>query len=267
MIKNSIKHLDFFITHIPISLNYYHDSDVNSVQFFSLGLLKRLLHSSESLKLILQSIELNPHLDFSAGLTIRALILDMLIGLNFLKLLKDNLPKNLPRDEMLELTTLFCNKALADGLENTIKYLELAQTFGFLENSSVKTTYNTLAENFSKFLKPHSGNGTKPELKFGKAYTANELFKNIARDSEMHHISGIYDLYLFYSKYEHFGILYFDVESSPLLEKINRIEKAIRLLINHCANLFDILERSSQKDKFIFTQYKIANDYLLAKKD
>ena len=263
--KDSINHLDFFITQIPLTLNYYDKKDVNSVQFFSLGLLKRLLHASKSLKIVLENIYSIPDLDFSAGLTIRAIILDMLIGLNFFKLLKDNLPKKLSDEEMKELTTSFCDKILADGLENTITYLELSQTFGFVDNNKLKETYNNFVRNYGKFLNPHPGDGSKPKVKISRAPSTKDLFKNIASDTEMNNISRIYDLYLFYSKYDHFGVLYFDVESYPLKEKINRIKKAIHLFINHCANLFDILERVSQKDTFVFAQYKIVNDYLLAK--
>lgn len=262
---DALNHLDFFITQIPLTLNYYDKKDVNSVQFFSLGLLKRLLHASKSIKLVLENINSIPDLDFSAGLTVRAIIVDMLIGLNFYKLLKDNLPKKLSGEEMKELTTSFCDKRLADGLENVISYLELSQTFGFVDNNNLKETYNNFARNYGKFLKPHSGDGSKPKVKFSRAPTTKDLFKNIASDTEMNNISRIYDLYLFYSKYDHFGTLYFDVENSLLQEKINRIKKAIRMFINHFAILFDILERVSPKDTFIFAQYKIANDYLLAK--
>jgi hypothetical protein len=263
--RDSVNHLDFFITQIPLTLNYYDKKDVNSVQFFSLGLLKRFLHASKSLKLVLENIYLIPDLDFSAGLTVRAIILDMLIGLNFFKLFKDNLPKKLSDEEMKELTTSFCDKILADGLENTITYLELSQTFGFVDNSKLKETYNNFSRKYDKFLNTHPGDGSKPKVKLSRAPVTKDLFKNIASDTEMNNISRIYDLYLFYSKYDHFGVLYFDVENYPLKEKIDRIKKAIRLFINHCANLFDILERVSQKDAFVFAQYKIVNDYLLAK--
>ncbi|MBA3284396.1 MAG: hypothetical protein H0U27_04970 [Nitrosopumilus sp.] len=263
--KETFTHLEFFIRHIPITLKHYNKKDVNSVQFFALGLLKRLLHSSKSLKLILENIPSNPDLDFTAGLTIRAMILDMLIGLNFFKLLKDNLAKKLSDENMMELAITFCDTILADGLENTITYLELSQSYGIINIRQLKEKYNNVARNYAKFLEPHSQNGVKPKVKFTRAPGTKTLFKEIAADAEMNNISRIYDLYLFYSKYDHFGILYFDVENFPLSEKIKRIEKAVRLFINHCANLFDILERVSQKDTFVFSQYKIANDYLLKK--
>ena len=260
--KDTDKHLAFFINHIPKALQYYDQREVNSVQLFALGLLKRLNHASNSLMLILENIEQKPQLDFSAGITIRAILLDTLLGLNFYKLLKDNLPKKLPDEQIKLLTTEFCDIILADGLENTVKYFELARTLGFISNIEHKQLLNNFITNYSTYFEPHLNNGQMPRVKFERVKGPIELFKVIAGDSDMKNISRIYDLYLFYSKYDHFGILYFNVKDAPLHEKIDRLERSVYVFVRHCANLYDILERVSQKDKFIKKQYNIANNYL-----
>ena len=46
-IERAASHLDFFLRHIPLTLNYYHESEVNNVQLFALGLFRAFfrLHS------------------------------------------------------------------------------------------------------------------------------------------------------------------------------------------------------------------------------
>jgi len=206
-----------------------------------------------------------PELEYSCGITIRSVLLDMLLGLNFYKLLKDNLPKNLSDEEMKVLVMEFSQKALSDGLDNTAKYLDLAKKFGYLDEAKLKEYYNNFAIKYKGYLKPHSENGEMPETKYGIGSSPTFLFKQIANDSDMKDIASIYDLYLYYSKYDHFGIIYFETRAFTIQERVDRVKRAISLFVNHCANLFDILERVSQKDQFITAQYNIAMEYLASK--
>lgn len=259
----SQKHLKFFITQIPLTLQYYHDKQVSSIQYFSLGLLKRLFHASKSLNLTLENILQNPQLDFAAGLTVRAILLDTLISLNFYKLLKDNIKKGLTDLEMEKLTNKFCNTVLADGLRQTANYMELSKKLEFINETQLKDANNKFAKNYADYFEPHNGDGSMPKLKFDKC-GAKDFFEKLAGDSAMKPISRIYGLYLHYSKYDHFGLLYFDVEKDLITEKIKRLEKSIRIFIRHYAWLYDILERVSQNDSFIAAQHKIAGDYLIS---
>lgn len=223
------------------------------------------MNASFSLKLILKNISEISELEFTAGITIRAIILDMLLGLNIYKLLKYNLSKGFSDNQLKDLTLEFCNGILADGLDKTIKDLNLANALKFFDDNRLNEVYNNFAKNHKQFLKPHAGNGEIPEIKYGRSYSPQALFNKLVGDPDMKKIAGIYGLYLIYSKYDHFGILYFETLKFTNAEKLNRLGKAINLFVNHCANLFDILERASKKDKFIESQYKIAADYLLNK--
>lgn len=260
--NDSQKHLDFFIQLIPKMLLHFQEREINSIQKFSLGLLDRLLKVSLSLKVIIQKIDTTPELEFSAGIIVRAMILDMLIGLNFYKLLKDCLSKNLTNDAIKYLLQEFCNRALADGLDSTAKSLKLAKDLGYISSSQLEEAFNNFGHNQKKFLNTHLGKGEMPESKYGKGDSPSVLFKNIACDSAMKNIAGMYDLYLFYSKYDHFGILYFETLDISHNENKERLTKAIRLFVNHCANLYDIIERVSEKGEFITSQLKTVEVYL-----
>jgi len=260
--NNPITDLDFFTQLIPKTLSYYNKKEIDSVQEFSLGLLDRLYKSNISLKLLLQNIDSTPELEFSAGIIVRAMILDILIGLSFYKLLKDNLSKGLSNEEFKNLVQEFCNKILADGLDNLAQSLKMAKDFGYINSHQLKAIYDNISINHKRFLKLNLENGAIPESKYGRGDSPTTLFKKLASDSAMKKIAGIYDLYLFYSKYDHFGILYFETRNITIEEKKSRLFKAIGFFRNHCANLYDILERVSQKDKFIGSQLKIVEDYL-----
>lgn len=260
----SLKHLDFFNSTIPATLEYYDNKKVNEVQYFSLGLLRRLLHASQSLKILLNDVHKVPEVEFSSGLILRAILLDMLISLNFYKLIKDNLLKKLSDEEMKISTIEFCNIFLADGLDQTAKYLQLAVSMGLKTEVELKEAFNIFAKNYSIYFENHFGDGTMPKSKFPKADGPTGLFKKLAGDNEMKWISGIYDTYLYYSKYDHFGILYYDTAIENHSQKIQKIEKATRMFTRHCTIIYDVLDRVSQKDSFIENEYKKVGAYMLS---
>lgn len=261
----SIKHLNFFNKLIPKTLLYFRNKKIDSIQEFALGLLDRLNKSSEALSLIVKRIDKNPNLEFSAGIIIRAMILDMILSLNLYKILKDNLDKRLSGKELKALVEEFCNKVLADGLDNTAKSLKAAKEFGYINERQLKQVYNNFAFNHQRFLKQHTGNGEMIESKYGKGDSPTYLFKKLAEDSKMRKIAGVFDQYLYYSKYDHFGVLYFETLKSTEEENKTRINKVIDLFVNHCLNLYDILDRASVQDVFIAKQTKKAEKYFMTK--
>lgn len=260
--NDSLSHLDFFIDQVPKTLSHFHQKEINAIQKFALGLLDRLLKVSLSLKVILEKINKIPELEFSAGIIMRAVILDMLIGLNFYKILKDSQSENYSTEKRKYLLEDFCNKILADGLDTTARSLKLGKDLGYISNKKLEEVFNNFANNQKLYLKSHSGNGEMPESKYGRGNSPTQLFKNIACDPEMKKIASIYDLYLFYSKYDHFGALYFETLDIPFNENLERINKVICLLVNHCANLYDIIERVSEKGNLISNQQKKIKSYL-----
>lgn len=258
----SIKHLDFFCVTIPLTLNHFDRTETKPAQFFALGLLRRLLHSSKSLKILLKNFTRNQEVAFSVGIIIRSLLLDMLISLNFYKLIKDNLANGFSMEEIEIKLTEFCEKILSDGLKQTVEYIEQSVGLGFNSKEDVAQAFNNFAKNYQYFFTPHIGDGTKPKTKYKEPPKAKQLFKNLAEDKDMRWISGVYDSYLYYSKYDHFGILYYDIIHENLGEKIRMIDRSVGLLTRHCTILYETLDRYSKNDPCIKEEYEKVAAYM-----
>lgn len=256
-------HIEFFDNHIQQTLTYFNNKEVSEIQLFTIGLLQRLKHASTQLRFTLKNIIQFPELEFSAGIVIRALLLDTLIALNLFKLLNEGEEAGFSKSQLRESAKSYCNKMLADGLSTTISYAELSKSVGFIDEAKLKNSYNNFAISYKDYLEAHAGDGSKPKVKLPKAPTTKELFIKLATVNELKEISKIYDSYLYYSKYDHFGILYFDVLNTSLEKKFQQLKISIRILVGHLANLFGILERFSNEDKFIEEQFKISGNYLL----
>jgi hypothetical protein len=257
------QHIEFFSSTIPTILNHYDGKEVNELQYFALGMLRRLEHGSISLKILLQNFEETPEVEFSSGLIIRALYLDMLISLNLYKIFKENHEKSASETEAKESVSIFCKTFLADGLDQTATYLQQMVSFGFKTNKELQEAFNSFAKSYPTYFSNHKGDGSKPKSIYPKAAGPSELFKKLASDKQMKYISAIYDSYLYYSKYDHFGILYFETHLSSVQEKAKMINKALRMFIRHAAILYEALDRTTQHDTLVANEYKKVSEYML----
>lgn len=259
----SIKHLDYFEQFIPPTLSHFHEKIPNSVQWFTLGMLQRLLYSSKAIKKLLSDYYDSPELDFSIGILIRPVILDSLIGFNLLAILKDCLAEKLHMDLIIEKIDKFCNGILSDGLLQTLKYFKQLESYGLIEADDLKGMYNQFSSNYTNFLAQPNGRNTMPEAKYVVNSKANNQFKILAQDLDLKPIAhSLYELYSIYSKYDHFGFLFFEIYNYEQEIKIKRISAAISFFVNHCANLYDMLQRVTPNDQFVCGMFNSSREYL-----
>ncbi|MBN8694086.1 MAG: hypothetical protein J0L69_12900 [Bacteroidetes bacterium] len=246
-ILNSLKHLDFFISEISKIEPFFNGKDLKQNQTLVLGLLERLKYGSLHLKSVLSSESINS-LEFSAGLTARALLLDQLIGLNLYRLTEIARVKGQLEAEMEQNTEDFCEKHLADGFHSTIVYVEQAQTFGFITFEEKKSLYNELVRKYGYYFEEYSGNGAKLNVRTEKPDDNKTLFKKLANDSVLAPVAKIYDSYQYYSKYDHFSLLYFHLTREPLTKRLENLYACIEGFIAYEAALCLMLAVFSKKE-------------------
>lgn len=262
--ETPFKHLAFFVTHISKTLSHFKDKELTETQMVCIGLLERLRNISIQLNLTLGNIEKLPHLEFSAGILIRAIILDNLISLSLFKLLADCEKDVVPTNEINNIVKEYCNRILSDGLSGTLSYAELSKELNFHDEGQIEKAFNNFAITYQGYINPHLNDGSKPVLKFKRFPNAKDLFKELAKTQELRELSKIYDAYLFYSKYDHFGVLYFDIINVDHSTKIKKLDTSINLFVRHQAILHGILFQFSNEDSFLKSQYDIAGEYLLS---
>lgn len=258
----SLQYLDFVISHSNKTSLYLDKKNLNSIQFFCIGLLERLASSALALKILLEKINNNLSLEYACGIILRSTLLDTLIVFNLYNILIDNEASEKTKDEKEQIVKRFCDTILSDGLDNTLKYIKAARDVNTITQQQLEDTYRNFVLKHQNFFEPYSNDGSKPVLKNEKYYSPAELFKKIANSPHLKDLSKIYDSYLFFSKYDHFGILYYEVSRQKYIEQLNRISKGVELFIGTQSILHLTLRMYSNNDSFLNHQSEIAAQYL-----
>lgn len=261
--QDIFEHLDFTISHVEKTNQYLNGKQLNSIQFFSATLLERLAKASKGLKALLSVINNNQDFEFSCGIILRSSLLDILIVQNLYKILIENEESTKTEAEKEEIVKEFCDKMLADGLEKTVKYIKAARDVNIINQQQLTDTYKNFVNNYQKFFEPYANDGTVPKIKAKYAFVSpDKLFKYLANTPKLKELSKIYDSYLFFSKYDHFGVLYYETSRQSYLEKLNRIRRGVELFIGTQAILHLALRMHSSNDTFLNEQSRIAAQYL-----
>ena len=129
---------------------HFNHTDLNSGQLLAIGMLQRLRHVSVNLKYTLKNILEEPQLEFSSGLSVRAVLLDTLIILDLLLVLAEAEDKN-SKDELKNISENLCNNILSDGFNSTLDYFEIANLYGYSDEVKTKSIYNSFVEKYSTF--------------------------------------------------------------------------------------------------------------------
>ncbi len=258
-----IKHLEFLQTTSDKTCKYLSGKEINILQLFCLGLLRRIDDTTTATKVLFELLPKNHKHEFSIGIMFRALVLDTLISMNLYKLIKDLEAENKTPEEIEEAVKEFCNTFLSDGLSATLGYIQEAETLGMRTAEETARAFKNMGVVYKPFFDNYPDDGTKPKLKFTKKHTAKQLFEILAKANGLKEVSKIYDSYAYLSKYDHFGIIYYNAINERLDTKTKIYSDASEAFVAHHAFIHVILARYSSNDTFINEQTKAANDYLL----
>lgn len=258
-----LKHLEFLQTSSDKTYQYLSGKEINTIQFFCLGLLRRVDDTTTATKALFELLPKNHKHEFSIGIMFRALILDTLISMNLFKLIKDLEAEGKTAEETEEAVKEFCNTFLSDGLNVTLSYVQDAETLGMRTAEETALSFKNMRHVYKPFFDNYPEDGTRPTLKFKKKHTAKQLFEILAKSNDLKEVAKIYDSYAYLSKYDHFGIIYYHAINEKLETKLNIYTNATEAFVAHIALIHVILARHSNNDEFINDQSRITNDYLL----
>ncbi|NOQ26538.1 MAG: hypothetical protein GQ564_14360 [Bacteroidales bacterium] len=220
MLNTLIEKIDDKIDAIKIE-NY--DKDLSEVDFpvswtfyFYLERYSSFLKSSK--QLLIKFDEFPMH-EMSLGLILRTMILDsltifeLLSGANS----KDDVKPKLNKLLIDNVIHYFKNFDGEDGLKNDLKN-KLEAKFGSLLTQLGVTEIDELIKNPRQY-----------------SYKSPSKIYNTVKSSKYKKFAQGYDLYLHYSKYEHFGLI------SPLMSKIKN-DKKLEILIIGYNYIFDVID-------------------------
>jgi len=258
----SITHLRFINDHCNKTSIYLDKKTINKIQVFCLGLLERLSNSSNAIAILLEQIQVNPSLEYACGIILRSSLLDALIVFNLYQKMTENEDGLRTYTEKEQILNKFCESIFSDGLENTIRYLKEAKNLNLLTQGILQESYVNLVKGKEFLFEPYNNLGSEPIVKEKKPFSPTSLFKNIAISPKLKELSKIYDSYLFFSKYDHFGIIYYEVRKYEFVNKLRLIRQSIEILMLSHAILHLILRSFSDNDSYLNDQSNIAAKYL-----
>lgn len=201
--------------------------DSSTLTFCVVG-IDRLMKSARGLRKLIVDSQNDPHLEFSAAIVLRSVLSDALIILNAYTRKQENVAD-------------FCYAALASAVHHLVENVRC------LTDEEKKLAYNSIVKKYPEYFDKDQTNGKKPTVKF-KSVRLSELknealFKNIKDSDIVNEYSGVYQSYLYYSKYDHFTEIYHDFEESGYEKQILKIVEVSRLLPRLLMYLLHILVR------------------------
>ncbi len=257
------QHLQFIQKSSKTTCNYLSGRNLNQIQFFCLGLIRRINDISNSTLTLFKIIDENPNQEFAIGILFRTLTLDALISSELHELISDCEKKLLDAEKIKEKVNNYCEIVLSDGLNSTLNYIKMSELFGFTSFNETKKSYQSIVDLCKNFFKTYQNDGSQPILKYTTKINATNIFKKLASNAELKKLSQIFDCYTYYSKYDHFGILYYHTKNSELDLKVKMYTKATEMFIVHNTLIHHILNTYSNADQVILNQKNELNNYLL----
>ncbi len=88
-----------------------------------------------------------------------------------------------------------------------------------------------------------------------------KLFEKLANDNDLNFLARLYDLYSFYSKYDHFSILYFRLIRQDFELCKKQFKNCIVIFLKHMLNSLFILDVFSDGDEEIRKQLVVTSFY------
>lgn len=253
MISKAIAHVNMIKQHSYCTLNAIRGNKDNSLEIFLILMLDRLHNSCKSLELLLNDYEKHPTHDFSIGIILRSLLLDTIITIN----LQNEIEKNKLKSDA-ETKQLLEEKAehfLSDGFNRIIKEV-------MSSNESIEIIgnfFHALINRYPAFFEEYQNDNSKPEVK-NKKLEQGVLYETIRNSPNLKKLIGIVDRYNYYSKYDHFNFIHYDLMRQENKDKIRLITTSLEDLVFHSLTLHLLLVETYPED-FYIKQSNLIIDY------
>ncbi len=220
--KTTAEILDWLTEECSHISKHFHQAERTNIMFFSLTMLDRLDFSCRSLRVLMREMEKETKLEYSCGIIIRSVILDYMIVLNAVDILMNNQPDS--RKQLY----YFCSSFLADSVDRALG--DISVIYSKKPQTDLDKLYANIVGLNPEFFDTYPQDGKRPVLKpeFKKALSPSKLNKQIRDSAHLSSEAGVYEAYQFYSKYDHFGQIFYEQSRKQFLGRAERFEKSVR---------------------------------------
>jgi hypothetical protein len=223
--KISLENLQETITVSEEALPYFKKGG-DEIGRFSFCAIEKISKTAQGIKRLYTALDGNDDLEFPLGILLRSLMMDNLMVQNIKYKIfsaKDDNPQ-IENAAIKEIVKEICYKFLADGTDNFIKDLKLSDNFSPAEQEAAAMRFASM---FSKAYDLSSG---KPVLKKGFKYQLKELYNNSKHESLVS-LESTYNLYTFWSKYDHLSHWTSMAKGIPFERRKGKIDLAIVIVL------------------------------------
>jgi len=228
---------------------------------FLIGLYERLVKGLRSVQYLQGDKENALAHEFSIGLIIRTLCLDSLIIYDLTNTVNGFGNKSLGDAANYETVLNFARRGLAAGLNYATSTAEKAFKEGLFENDEHYKRYiDSFVHNHRGYFEEYKERGKVPKLKYSPLDNGWHLTKRLLK-TDFKFLSGLYFAYDVYSKYEHYGLLYYDVKHGKTIDKDKQFVGICEKFLYSNA-MVGVLLSFNLTDQFLNTQNGINAGYL-----
>jgi hypothetical protein len=254
---DTLKNLRFISEHNAQTGKYMHGKDLDHLYTVCIGMLERITFCSNALIMLINNLENNESLEFSIGIILRSSLLDGLTVVNLLNVYNEQGKAAKSETERYEAISVYCDRILSDGLKQTASYILDGKKMGqFQTDDEMHKVLRKFIEENQNFFEEYKDDGKVPKLKLKDPDAPFKLNDNL-NETDLSNLRGLYDSYSLYSKYDHFGILYFGTIARPFNKKKSMISRAVEKLVYIDSVLHFFLWKYSN-DSFLKQQLDIS---------
>lgn len=246
-LKNAILLLDKMIATGNSALNKFPTDQYELIVFTFINYLERFVFNLDSIKILLQHYKIKPNVETAIGLIIRASLLDFMT-IAYLSSYQADIKSKDDKEGEEKFNKQF-DGLISDQIFNTIKYLKLTRDIGLITQSDYKTALENSWHNYSFVFTDTTIDYEKPEKKLisREHKSPKELFTRIHNHPLTNKFSIVYDLYTYYSKYEHFGIMTHFIQRQGLDNDFTTMITAMKYMVRGIGASFAFLSYPTDK--------------------
>ena len=247
-IEKAIKLLDSITTRGIDFMKNFPEDKYELFDFTLINYLERFIYSIESITILLKNIKEKPNVETAIGLTIRAGLLDFMTISYLSTYIQDMITKK-DKESEDKFDKIF-NGLMTDQIAHTLKYLKLARDTGLIKQHEYKSAIEGTCEKFSFLFTDNEIDYINPVSKLisGEMIRPIDMFTRMKSHPLTEKFAKVYDYYLYYSKYEHFGIMTHFMQRQGLDKDFSNIVSSIKYLTRGISACLAFLTLATERE-------------------
>lgn len=202
------------------ALKKFPTAEYELLVFTFINYLDRFTYSLESIEILLSNFKKKPNVETSIGLIIRASLLDFMTVTFISSYQADITPDNPNGQEDFDKQF---DALVSDQMHNTIKYLLHMRENNLIKQDEFELTIKNLNHTYNFLFNELNLIDPVSSLKTKMFKSPKQIFTRIYNHPATKKFAMVYDLYTYYSKYEHFGIMTHFMQRQSINQDLDRI--------------------------------------------